>query len=46
MSVEQITIIIFITIIMILAVWNLVLTLQNEKIKKIEEKKDYYGRFK
>ena len=47
MSVEQITIIIFITIVMVLAVWNLVLTLQNRKIEKLkEEKKNYYGRFK
>lgn len=46
MSIEQITIIIFITIIMILAIWNLVLSLQNRKIKELEEKKDYYGRFK
>lgn len=47
MSVEQITIIIFITIIMVLAIWNLVLSLQNRKIEKIkEEKKDYYGRLK
>lgn len=46
MSIEQITIIIFITVVLILAIWNLVLTLQNDKIKKIEEKKDYYGRFK
>ena len=47
MSVEQITIIIFITIVMVLAVWNLVLSLQNRKIEKIkEEKKDYYGRLK
>ena len=46
MSKEQITIIIFITIIMVLAVWNLVLSLQNKKIKELEEKKDYYGRLK
>lgn len=47
MSVEQITIIIFITIVMVLSVWNLVLSLQNRKIEKIkEEKKDYYGRLK
>lgn len=47
MSVEQITIIIFITIVMVLAIWNLVLSLQNRKIEKIkEEKKDYYGRLK
>lgn len=47
MSVEQITMIIFITIVMVLAIWNLVLSLQNRKIEKIkEEKKDYYGRLK
>lgn len=47
MNKEQITIIIFITIIMVLAIWNLVLSLQNRKIEKIkEEKKDYYGRLK
>lgn len=47
MSKEQVVIIIFITIVMVLAVWNLVLSLQNRKIEKIkEEKKDYYGRLK
>ena len=46
MSKEQITIIIFITIVMVLAIWNLVLSLQNRKIKELEEKKDYYGRLK
>ena len=45
MSKEQVVIIIFITIVMILAIWNLVLSLQNKKIKDLEEK-DYYGRLK
>ena len=46
MSKAQVVIIIFITIVLILAVWNLVLSLQNKKIKELEEKKDYYGRLK
>lgn len=46
MSKEQVVIIIFITIVIVLAIWNLVLSLQNKKIKELEEKKDYYGRFK
>ena len=50
MSNSQIVIIIFITVVMILAIWNLVLSIQNMKINKIkkdeEEKKNYYGRLK
>lgn len=46
MSKEQVVIIIFITVVLILAIWNLVLSIQNMKTKKIEEKKDYYGRLK
>lgn len=50
LSKNQVVIIIFITIVMILAIWNLVLSIQNMKINKIkkdeEEKKNYYGRLK
>ena len=49
MSNSQIVIIIFITVVIVLAIWNLVLAIQNlklEKYKKEEEKKDYYGRLK
>lgn len=50
LSKEQVVIIIFITIVMILAIWNLVLSIQNMKINKKkndeDEKKDYYGRLK
>lgn len=49
MNKEQVVIIIFITIVLVLAIWNLVIAIQNEKIKKYkkeEEKKNYYGRLK
>lgn len=46
MSNIQVIILIIVAVIMVLAVWNLVLSIQNMKIKEIEEKKDYYGRFK
>lgn len=42
-------ILIIVAIIMVLAIWNLVLSIQNmrfEKKYKKEDKKDYYGRLK
>ena len=56
MSTKQIILLVISTIMMVLAIWNLVLYVQieylgiskkNKKNKKeIEEKKDYYGRLK
>jgi hypothetical protein len=54
MSTKQIILLVISTIMMVLAIWNLVLYIQIEylgiskkkDIKEDEEKKDYYGRLK
>lgn len=55
MSTSQVLILIFCSIVIVLAIWNLVLALQNmylenylkrTEIKKEEEKRKYYGWFK
>ena len=57
MSNIQVIILIIVAIIMVLAIWNLVLSIQNminekkfnnykESIKELEKDKDYYGRLK
>lgn len=47
MSNIQVIILIIVAVIVVLAIWNLYLGLQNRKIDKIkEEKRDYYGRLK
>lgn len=46
---NQVIILIIMAIVVILAIWNLVLSIQRMKIeeyRKEEEKKDYYGRLK
>lgn len=46
---SQVIILIILAIAVILAIWNLVLSIQRIKIeeyRKKEERKDYYGRFK
>ena len=49
LSRSQVIILIILAIAVILAIWNLVLSIQRMKIekkRKKEERKDYYGRFK
>lgn len=54
MNTKQIILLVITTIVLVLAIWNLVLYVQIEylgiskknKIKEDEEKKDYYGRLK
>lgn len=55
MNTKQIIILVITTIILVLAIWNLVLYIQIEylgiskkkkELKELEEKRDYYGRLK
>lgn len=49
MSTNQAIVLLFCGVVVVLAIWNLVLAIQNlklEEYKKEEEKKDYYGRLK
>lgn len=54
MSNSQIIILIFCTILIVLAIWNLILYIEIEymgktnkkELKELEEKRDYYGRLK
>ena len=49
MSNSQAIVLLFCGVVVVLAIWNLVLSIHNlklEKYKEEEEKKDYYGRLK